>query len=480
MPFSVVLALIAMPVHAACTLDPSIAPVYEEQRLVNRLPGNDTPFARRIVQAAGFEGRITAFADSLCRDGSTAIDSFDSAHRHVAATGRDLWRAAVDRAQGRVIAGMLPASDDRPLYWTRLAMTRLLRQWRTPWLNETEKTALIREFERASRGQYDVTLPPGRKIRRMIVSGFDPFALGEPGASGTAIRTGNPSGALALTLDGREVPLPDGSVLRIETYLLPVSFAPFADGVQEDTLGPWFLKGPSRVDASLTVSQGIGYQFNLEAWNGRYHGGTFPGNDGKTACAPDGAGRPPGPQGCDITPPERWSGLPAAPWKADSPPQFTASTLPVARMLAANTGAGIRRPPGDLATGEGAFDVTWNVSYSVFPDCERPGFVVLNRGLETMNRLPSGKPVAPPKGSCAREGGGGNYLSNESAYRNTLLRDAMKLSIPAGHIHTPVMNRFAPGGDGRISDEVFETYRDAIVRQAERLVMEVGKSLAER
>ncbi|MDI7059490.1 hypothetical protein QMO37_32690, partial [Pseudomonas aeruginosa] len=45
--------------------------------------------------------------------------------------GRALGRAAVARPQGRraIPAGALPASDDRMLYWTRLYMTRTLRQW---------------------------------------------------------------------------------------------------------------------------------------------------------------------------------------------------------------------------------------------------------------------------------------------------------------------------------------------------------------
>ncbi|MGV8333704.1 hypothetical protein ACV339_30420, partial [Pseudomonas aeruginosa] len=93
------------------------------------------------------------------------------------------WRAAVDRAQGRraIPAGALPASDDRMLYWTRLYMTRTLRQWAPSFhLGKAQAQALQWRFERASRGQLDIDLPrryaaDGSRYRRMIISGFDVF-----------------------------------------------------------------------------------------------------------------------------------------------------------------------------------------------------------------------------------------------------------------------------------------------------------------
>src|SRR5699024_5679425 len=60
-----------------------------------------------------------------------------------------------------------------------------------------------------------------------------------------------------------------------------------------------------------------------------------------------------------------------------------------------------------------------------------------------VTEVPPGKddPVeradGPTAGSASRRGGGGDYLSNEIAYRNTLLRDRAGRHIPAGHIHLP-------------------------------------------
>ncbi|MCY1242153.1 hypothetical protein D9M72_550970 [compost metagenome] len=80
--------------------------------------------------------------------------------------------------------------------------------------------------------------------------------------------------------------------------------------------------------------------------------------------------------------------------------------------------------------------------------------------------------------NCAREGSGGNYLSNASAYRNTLMRDLFNLRIPAGHIHTPVMNAYGSGSDRLITDATYENLRDSIVAQTRDLIFGVADSLA--
>src|SRR3954447_25980684 len=140
-------------------------------------------------------------------------------------------------------------------------------------MTDAQRADLQWQLERSSRGQYDINLPEGNapsgaKYRRMILSGFDTFTLGTPGTPNTGLRNGNPSGATALEMDGREFTLSDGTVLHVETYILPVSYDPFNAGMQEDTLGPYFKPGPKRVDASVTMSQGSANIYNVEAWNG--------------------------------------------------------------------------------------------------------------------------------------------------------------------------------------------------------------------
>ncbi|HGT3378141.1 TPA: hypothetical protein ACM2ZS_004954 [Pseudomonas aeruginosa] len=510
------------PPSVACSWNREAALSYEERRLDTPLPfsganvvtHDQTPLAERIVKGAGFDGFEPAFAKRLCAaDGRTPVTSYAKALKLVTEEGRALWRAAVDRAQGRraIPAGALPASDDRMLYWTRLYMTRTLRQWAPSFhLGKAQAQALQWRFERASRGQLDIDLPrryaaDGSRYRRMIISGFDVFTLGTPGTANTGLRNGNPSGATALALDGREFRLADGSLLRIEAYLLPVSYDPFNRGMQEDTLGPWFRPGPRRVDASITISQGGANQFWLEAWNGRFHGSSA-GNDGIVYSPADsalpnyvlplGSVTNPGTapislrgSGCNINPPRRWLGYDSASrWRQNLPAQFSKASLPVRQLLAADTWRGIERPPGATSQAAEGFDVTWHTNYDFFPDCANPRTEnVPTNGV--MNAMPDPSLVLPPnRRICARNGGGGDYLSNESAYRNTVLRDAFRLEIPAGHIHVPVMNNYytgvpASGGgarnDNAISDARYEAYRSAIVAQTRALLVGVGNALAQ-
>ena len=505
----------------ACSVDTTVPLAYEEQRLETPLPfdganvvGTDpTPIATRIVKDTGFDGFAPQFAAELCSaDGETKIANYDEALDTVKARGADLWQAAVDRVQGRRASpagSTLPNSDDRMLYWARVQMTKALRQWQPSFGLDADQAAELQwQFERSSRGQYDINLPEGeapsgKKVRRMIVSGFDTFTLGIPGTPNTGLRNGNPSGATALEVDGKEFTLADGSVLHVEAYILPVSYDPFNRGMQEDTLAPYFLPGPKQVDASITMSQGSRNVFNLEEWNARFHGpgagndgiiycpvgqrlpsvvlpiGTVSGTDGAAPISLDNSG-------CDVYPTQRWLGYEAAPWKKDFPIQFTTASLPVPAMVTSKTNTGVTRPPGATSEGSEGFDVTWHTNYSYFADCNDPAItsVASNGVLNSMPELSAVK--APEQSWCSASGGGGNYLSNESAYRNTLLRDTFKLDIPAGHIHVPVMTNFLGSADApetgtrddnAITDSRFEAYRTAIVEQGKNLLVVIGNSL---
>jgi hypothetical protein len=83
---------------------------------------------------------------------------------------------------------------------------------------------------------------------------------------------------------------------------------------------------------------------------------------------------------------------------------------------------------------------------------------------------PVTQPLGPTPGSVARAGGGGDYLSNEIAYRATLLRDALGLTVPGGHLHTPVL-QFGPGNTTELTDPVFEANQLAILNQARAILV---------
>ena len=143
---------------------------YEERRLDTPLPfsgANVVTMTRRRWPSASSRAPASTASNRLAKrlcaaDGRTPVSSYAKALKLVTEEGRALWRAAVDRAQGRraIPAGALPASDDRMLYWTRLYMTRTLRQWAPSFhLGKAQAQALQWRFERASRGQLDIDLP---------------------------------------------------------------------------------------------------------------------------------------------------------------------------------------------------------------------------------------------------------------------------------------------------------------------------------
>ncbi|MER5581652.1 pyroglutamyl peptidase [Streptomyces asoensis] len=376
------------------------APTVEERRLAQAVP-------REILGRSGFDTVAPRFARLL-----GASHSYAQARRVVDGEGRGLWRRAVDRAQGRGPAGGdLSRDDDRPLYWARLAMISELRAWEPAFtVDDGQRDALMDALERASRGQDDVRLPRHAKGRkRVLVTGFDPFTLDRD------IRISNPSGATALALDGTVIRTADGPA-RVETVVFPVRWRDFSQGVVERALRPYL----PHVDLFTTVSQGRVGRFDLERTNGAWRGG-FPDNDnvGRTEQVP-------------------------VPDPA-SQPQWTATTLPYAAIVAADTGR--------------------------FPVYDHTSVTEIPAG----GTAPVVRPDGPTAGSTARAGGGGDYLSNEIAYRATLLRDRLGLhdSLPGGHVHTPVLQFGAGNTDpatGAVTDPEFVRNRLDIIAQVRAIL----------
>ncbi|CAL9428919.1 pyroglutamyl-peptidase I family protein [Streptomyces cellulosae] len=370
-------------------------PTVEELRLDKAAP-------QEILRRSGFDTAAPAFARALDR-----ARSYAEAKRVVEREGSALWRRAVDRVQGRGPAGGdLSRDDDRPLYWARLGMTRELRGWEPRFGLDTERRArLIDALEQTSRGQTTIRYPHGKGLKRVLVTGFDPFTLDRD------IRISNPSGAVALALDGTVIETASGPA-RVETAVFPVRWRDFSDGAVERALRPHLPE----VDLFTTVSQGRVGRIDVERTNGAWRGG-FGDNEN--------AGRP------EIAPVSD----PA------SQPQWTSTTLPYAAVTAADTGR---------------FPVYDNTSVTEIPA----------GGTEPVVR-----PEGPTPGSTARAGGGGDYLSNEIAYRATLLRDRLGLhdTLPGGHVHTPVLE-FGAGNTTEVTDPQFVRNRLDIVAQMRAIV----------
>jgi pyrrolidone-carboxylate peptidase len=376
------------------------APVtVEEQRLDQAAP-------QEILRRSGFDTVAPGFARALERTGS-----FGQAERVVVRQGARLWQRAVDRAQGRGPAGGdLSRDDDRPLYWARLGMTREVRQWEPEFgLTDTQRARLLAELEENSRGENTIRYPHAKGVKRILLTGFDPFTLDRD------VRISNPSGATALALDGTTIRTADGPA-RIETAVFPVRWQDFAEGTVERTL----RRQLPRVDLFTTVSQGRVGRFDVERTNGAWRGG-FPDNENvsRTETIP-------------VTDPA-------------SQPQWTSTTLPYARIVAAPTGR--------------------------FPVYDHTSVTEIPAG----GTDPVVRPDGPTPGSTARAGGGGDYLSNEIAYRATLLRDHLGLhdSLPGGHVHTPVL-QFGTGNTdpatGTVTDPEFVRNRLDIIAQVRAIV----------
>ncbi|MEV8389841.1 MULTISPECIES: pyroglutamyl peptidase [unclassified Streptomyces] len=373
----------------------------------------DRAVPQEILRRGGFDTVAPDFVRSL-----RGADSYAEAERAVARNGARLWQRAVDRAQGRGPArGDLSRDDDRPLYWARLALTRELRQWQPEFgLSESGRAALLGKLERSSRGQDSMDFPARGDVKgAKETKGVKRIVLTgfDPFTLDRDIRISNPSGATALALDGTVIRTADGPA-RIEAAVFPVRWGDFADGTVEQA-----LRGPlSRADLFTTVSQGRVGRIDVERFNGAWRGG-FGDNENvsETGLVP-------------VTDPA-------------SQPQWTTTSLPYRSIVAADTGR---------------FPVYDNTSVTEIP---------------AGGTAPVVRPDGPTPGSAARAGGGGDYLSNEIAYRATLLRDRLGLDIPGGHVHTPVLQFGAGNTDpatGSVTDPEFVRNRLDIIAQLRTII----------
>src|SRR5690606_29068009 len=105
-----------------------------------RVPGSVSPtISQTVLEESGFEQRIPAFIAAL-----QSARNLRAARGVVRREGRGLWDAATARTRRR----RSPDTDDRPLYWARLEMTRALRTYQPRWtLAAADRDALLELFE---------------------------------------------------------------------------------------------------------------------------------------------------------------------------------------------------------------------------------------------------------------------------------------------------------------------------------------------
>ncbi|MEU3622596.1 hypothetical protein AB0E54_09310 [Amycolatopsis coloradensis] len=411
LPLLIALPVLAVPgVARAETVrdcfDDSATITVEEKRLTATMPSGGPAVGPELVRLAGFDKLVSDFTTRLCAT-KTAL----RAEKLAETAGDGLWRTAVDRAQGRrPDLGDIDKADDRPLYWARLQMSKALRQW-TPrfTLSAPARAELLKTFDFGARGLDDSRFPSSPKLRRVMVSGFDPFTL-----NGAGVRIANPSGAAALHLDGKVIQTPAGPAL-VQAVSFPVVWSYFDTGIVEAAYGQALKDRLRRPELIVTISQGRPGRFDIERWAGAWRGGS-----------PD-----------NLDESVRGQVPPARGWPQPDG-QFIETTLPYEKMLAAPAGA---------------YQVLYNQAFCVWPDSDRPG-----TGTAVC------RTDAPKPGEIAASGGGGNYLSNESQYRVNRLRTGLGLTgIAGGHLHTPVLG--TPADPSALTDTDFEGRRAAISSQ---------------
>ncbi|MFJ9518538.1 pyroglutamyl peptidase [Kitasatospora sp. NPDC101801] len=367
----------------------------EERRLTD-------PRSAELVARGGLGSFTARFPAALCSARSVA-----EAEQLLDSWGTALWQAAVNRSQGRRPGGDLAASDDRPLYWARLAMVDQLAGWQPVFAVDRE--ALRGRFEDASRGLRENDFGGAPGVKRIFVSGFDPFGLDGD------LRTANPSGSAALSLNGRRVTLDDGSTAEIRAVVLPVRYADFDHGIVERAFAPRLTAGPRAADRITTISQGYPGLFTVEAWAGRARSADpYPDNTGALSG---------GTYDHPVVAPGMGPGA-----------EFIPTTLPGAAWEAA---------------AQSPFPVLLNTEVTEIPA----------GGSEPVDRADG-----PTPGSRAVAGGGGGYLSNEVAYRSNRLRLELRPDLPGGHLHTPVLTGL-PADRTQLSGAQFEQNEQAITAE---------------
>ncbi|MFG2999578.1 pyroglutamyl peptidase [Streptomyces sp. NPDC048340] len=379
---------------APACLTAAPAPDPEQGRLAD-------PRTAAFPERAALDTFVRRFPAALC-----GIRNATEAERLLDAWGEGLWQAAVNRAQGRRPGGDLAAGDDRPLYWARLAMTVQLARWQPAFA--VDRQALRSRFEDASRGltANEFRAVPG--VRRIFVSGFDPFGLD------AELRRANPSGSAALQLNGRRVTLADGTVAEFRAVVLPVRYADFDAGIVERAYGPRLAAGPRAADMITSISQGYPGLFTLEAWAGRARSAD-PYPDNARALSGGTYDRP-------VTAPGLGPGA-----------EFLRTSLPTDTMTA------VQSP----------YPVRLNTAVTEIP-----------AGAQA----PVDREDGPTPGSRAVAGGGGGYLSNEVAYRSNRLRLELRPQLPGGHLHTPVLTGL-PADRAQLTGADFERNENAITAQ---------------
>lgn len=353
---------------------------------------------KRLPLASKTIPKVVKIHDQLSQSFATKWQKttrFANAKTLVDQFGSTLWANAKEQVK------KTKSYDDRALYWQRLKLSAIIRDTKPSFaLTQGQKQALLQRLETASRGLADLDYTQGTQ-KKILLTGFDPFLLDKN------IDQSNPSGVTALLLDGMVIEK-DGIKAEINTFIVPVRYGDFDEGMIEQHLAPFYAL--NSVDLITTVSMGR-KMFDLERFPGKRRSVTAPGNLNVLS-------------GGSKTNPVI-SKLGKNPLSGD---EFVEFSLPVKAMQKA----------------QGAFDIIDNHQVTTLEKTFKP---------KTLDEL---------KNHVAVEGSGGGYLSNEISYRSIRLKNQLNSTIPTGHIHTPRIKQFEPHTTEKIVTQIVNMLKESL------------------
>jgi pyrrolidone-carboxylate peptidase len=292
--------------------------------------------------------------------------------------------------------------DDRPLYWTRLLSSKILRETAPSFkVSQSQKTALLDILEQGSRGRTELSYTQGT-MKKILLTGFDPFLLDKN------INQSNPSGVAALLMDGQIIQY-KGITAEINTVMIPVRYKDFDQGIIEALLAPYYAL--NNVDMIVTVSMGR-KEFDLERFPGKRR---------------------------SVTAPDNLNVLSGG-----------SKTAPIISQL------NDRLLPGNEF-------VEFSLPVQAMQQAIGPYKVIDNNKITTLEKTFKAKNLTELEHQTAVSGSGGGYLSNEISYRSIRLKNQLNSDIPTGHIHTPRIQQFQPEVEKKIIMQISSMLEHSLV-----------------
>ncbi|WP_042144853.1 MULTISPECIES: hypothetical protein [unclassified Pseudoalteromonas] len=292
--------------------------------------------------------------------------------------------------------------DDRPLYWTRLLSSKILRETAPSFkVSQSQKTALLDILEQGSRGRTELSYTQGT-MKKILLTGFDPFLLDKN------INQSNPSGVAALLMDGQIIQY-KGITAEINTVMIPVRYKDFDQGIIEALLAPYYAL--NNIDMIVTVSMGR-KEFDLERFPGKRR---------------------------SVTAPDNLNVLSGG-----------SKTAPIISQL------NDRLLPGNEF-------VEFSLPVQAMQKAIGPYKVIDNNKITTLEKTFKAKNLTELEHQTAVSGSGGGYLSNEISYRSIRLKNQLNSDIPTGHIHTPRIQQFQPEVEKKIIMQISSMLEHSLV-----------------